>query len=85
MFARIHMVLSTKDLMHLALFFIVILDRLMKLQRDQVNNEAIRTEIVVPGCGIAITHPGSAVPEVVNLVRLCAKESGHIKHYSRIQ
>lgn len=57
----------------------------MKMERGQVNNEAIRTEIVVPGCGIATTYHGSAVSKVANLVKLCAKDSGHLKHYRRVQ
>lgn len=55
------------------------------MERGQVNNEAIRTEIVVPGCGIATTYHGSAVSKVANLVKLCAKDSGHLKHYRRVQ
>lgn len=66
------MVLSTKDVLHLALFFLVVLNHLTKRERGQVNNKAIRTERVVPGHGIATPYPGSAVSEVANLIKLCA-------------
>lgn len=57
----------------------------MKVERGQVNNEAIRTEIVVPGHEIATTYQGWAVSKVANLVKLCANDSGHIKHCSGVQ
>lgn len=56
----------------------------MKMKKGQVNNEAIRTEIVVPGHGMATTYPGPALSEVANLVKICVQDSGHIKHYSRV-